>query len=72
MLLNRAIGPGHESEVAPSLPVFSLPIISDHLESSLGTTEHSPAVDEYSSSNGSTEDEPVSSDCSGTCILAWH
>ena len=75
LLLHCVTGVGHEPEVAPSLPVFSPPVISDHLaESSL---DHSPLVDEYSSSDGSAEDEPDSSDCCGMCvcvhcIVVWY
>ena len=74
MVLHCATGLGHEPEVAPTLPVFSPPIISDHLHAmaSLDTTQHSPPVSEYSSSDGSTEDESVSSDYSGQCVHVWH
>lgn len=68
MLLHCATVSGHKPEVETSLPVFSPHIISDDFESRFDTTEHSLLVDEYSSSDGSTEDEAVSSDCSGTCV----
>ena len=74
MVLHCVTGLGHEPEVAPTLPVFSLPMISDHLRAiaSLDTTQHSPPVSEYSSSEESTDNALVSSDSSGKCVHVWH
>ena len=74
MVLHCVTGLEDEPDLAPTLPVFSPRIISDHLHTnaSLDTTQDSPPVGEYSSGEESADDELVQSGYSGKCLHVWH